>query len=103
MRDCLETSSLNLSTLQFIGRTIDVLSVTSACHCAAKQLSQKGKESWDGWVEETRNKRSQEILQERQDYVDSLLLYCVMDPGGISIEADYNLLDFNLNSYCYLD
>ena len=25
-------------------------SVTSACHCAAKQLSQKGKEGWDGWV-----------------------------------------------------
>ena len=36
---------------QLIWRAMAVPSVTSACHCAAKQLSQKGKESWDGWVE----------------------------------------------------
>ena len=35
---------------QLIWRAMAVPSVTSACHCAAKQLSQKGKESWDGWV-----------------------------------------------------
>ena len=64
-------SSLNLSTalsLLLIWQAIAVPSVTSAYHCAAKQLSQKGKESWDGWIEGGRNRRPQGTLRNAKSY-----------------------------------